>query len=101
MPMISAMMVMTTSNSTSVKPRWLRGARRCFLSHVAMRRMPLPDDLADREERRHYRHDQPADDDADRDDGRRPGDSDDAIEAALQLRLVELRDAPGEHRQLA
>ena len=43
----------------------------------------------------------PADDDRDGDDRGRPDDADDAIEAALQLRLVEFRDAPGEHRQLA
>ena len=29
-----------------------------------------------------------------------PDDADDAIEAALQLGLVEFGDAPGEHRQL-
>src|SRR5689334_1940597 len=97
--MISAMMVMTTSSSTSVKPRSSR-ARCRHCDRVATRRMRLPDDLTDREERGHHRHDQSADDDADHDDRRRPRDADDAIEAALQLCFVELSDAPGEHRKL-
>src|SRR5581483_1697435 len=91
MPTISAMMVMTTRSSTSVKPRW---------SRAALRRMGSPDDLTDREERGHYRYDQSADHDTDCDDRCRPCDAGDPIKAPLQFRLVEFRDAPRQHRQL-
>src|SRR4051812_1847724 len=101
MPMISAMMVMTTSNSTSVKPRWPRAAFRLPSSHVVTRRIALTDDLADGEQRCHHRHDQSADDDRDRDDRRRARDGDNAVERTLQLGLVKFGDPRGEHRQLS
>src|SRR3954462_9468556 len=99
MPMISAMMVMTTSNSTSVNPRWARSAERRALAKL---RMPTPsaDDLADRQKRRHHRYDEAADDNRNRDDRGRSGDPDHAVETALQLGFVEFRDASREHRQL-
>src|SRR5258707_15371277 len=104
MPMISAMIVMTTSSSTSVKPRSPRGAgRRLASRRLAKVRMPTlsADDLADGKKRRHHRYDQPADDDRDGDDRGRPDDAHHAIEAALKLGFVELRDPSGEHRQLS
>ena len=71
--MISPMMVMTTSISTSVKPRLARGAPSCddFAKAASCWTAPYADDLADRQQRRHHRHDQAADDDAD-DDDRQP-----------------------------
>ena len=105
MPMISAMIVMTTRISTSVKPRCACAA----LSALALK--PLPDTthvrtsphptiwLTERSE---------VITDTIRPPtmmlmamiAAGPDDADDAIEAALQLGLVELGDAPGEHRQL-
>src|SRR6267154_850527 len=104
MPMISAMIVITTKSSTSVKPRSPRAAFPRFRSsQFETRRMQatiLSDDLADGQKRRHHRHDEPAHNDADGDDRRGSGNSDDTIETALELRLVELGDPGGEHRQL-
>src|SRR4051812_43414004 len=104
MPMISAMIVITTRSSTSVNPRCPRAALpRLFSSHFETRRMrtfDLSDDLADGQKRRHHRDDESTHNDADGHDRGGPGDSDDAIEAALELRLVELGDPRGEHRQL-
>src|SRR5947209_366240 len=102
MPMISAMIVMTTSSSTSVNPRCPLALRRirCNLFPPMPMLELLPHHLADGEQRRHHRDDQAADDDRDEDDRGRSDDADYAIEAALQLRLIEFRDARGEHRQL-
>src|SRR5215469_12348134 len=111
--MIRAMMVMTTSISTSVKPpSRLRRERRDATStdvwfselRVADRAMlNLPfstDDLTDRKQSSHDRNDKAPDDDTDRDDGERADDRYDAIEAALQLGLVEIGNPPGQARQL-
>src|SRR5262245_42985728 len=100
MPMISAMIVMTTSSSTSVKPRASRSRAANFPTPRLVMYVPSAHNLTDREKRGHHRHDQAADDDRNGDDRRRPDDADDAVEAALELGLVEFSDASGEHRQL-
>src|SRR3984885_2064201 len=61
----------------------------------------LANQLSDRQQRGHDRHDQPADHGADGDNGKRPDDANDAIEAALQLCFVEFRDPGRQRRQLA
>src|SRR5262245_61462999 len=78
---------------------WSRSSRpsrpRLKTPHVS------PHDLGYRQKRGHHRHDQPADDDADRDDGQWSDDPDDAVEAALQLGLIKVGDAARKRRQLA
>src|ERR1700736_3115289 len=102
--MISPMMVMTTRISTSVKPACRRRDRRRRVAEVRTVRptsvvssnfphllgiYPLADNLAHGHQRRHDRHDQSPDDDADYDDRRGSGNSNHAIERTLQLCLVE------------
>src|SRR5664279_3520216 len=55
----------------------------------------LFNDLGDRQQRGHHRHDQSTDDRADYNDRGRTRDTDDAVEAALQLGLVEIGDVAG------
>src|ERR1700741_3404430 len=111
--MISAMMAITTSISTSVKPASLpRGAPRrgsallmnsppMALSDIMMNQpFGLADQLRDRQQSCHDRHDQAPDDRADSDDGKRPDDADDAIEAALQFCFIKFGNAARERRQL-
>src|ERR1700744_1246024 len=99
--MISPMMVMTTSISTSVKPRWPSSSSTGaavktsgVLSDIMMNRpvLDLVDELRDRQQSGHDRHDQSADDRADGDDGERAYNADDAVEAALQFGFVEFGD---------
>src|ERR1700747_2766109 len=102
------MMAMTTSISTRVKPasrssllaradeRRRRSSRKALLIISNL----LIDDLIDREQRRHHGHDQPADDQADDDNSERADNSNGAIEASLEFRLVEIGKASGKHRQL-
>src|SRR5215471_5198168 len=105
--MMSAMMVMTTSISTSVKPasrlRRERLDATCDseLCGFAMLNLPFStDDLTDRKKSSHDRNDKAPDDDTDRDDGQRADDRHHAIEAALQLGLVEIGNPCGQGRQL-
>src|SRR3954470_8395574 len=108
--MIRPMMVITTRISTSVKPcsPCLAACRRLSLLLPRKLRifMRCPsfgslDDLAHRKKRCHYRDDQPTYHDADRNDRGRTADPDHAVEAALQLGLVELGNTAAEHRQLS
>src|SRR4051794_37647948 len=99
--MTRPMMVMTTRISTSVKPASPPRRPACFRrlprSLSGIPRVPPPadsaDDLADRQQRRHHRHDQSADHNADDNDRRRSRNADDAVERTLQLRLVEFGNA--------
>src|SRR5450631_3945731 len=56
--------------------------------------------LADRHESGHDRDDQAADNDADEDDGGGTGNTDQPVQAALELSFVKLRNALREHGQL-
>src|SRR5580693_1925988 len=108
--MIRPMMVMTTSISTSVKPRCPSSSsagpatkiRPIVLSDIMMNRpvFDLVDELRDRQQSGHDRHDQSADDRADGDDGKRSDDADDAVEAALQFRFIEFGNPARQRRQL-
>src|SRR5437773_12559631 len=111
--MIRPMMAMTTSISTSVKPcsvcRFLCGSccrRSCRLTIPSVTSFAIAmvlassNELRNRQQRGHDRYDQPADDGADRNDGERPDDTDDAVEAALQFRFIEFGDPAREDRQL-
>src|ERR1700675_3119928 len=60
----------------------------------------LADKLSDRQQRGHDRYDQAADHCADGDDGKRPDDADDTVEAALQFRFLEFGDPSRQRRQL-
>src|SRR5258706_754854 len=111
--MMRPMMVMTTSISTSVKPRWprIRERRRlaepicvseCFiLEPVVCHPTTSSDDLGDGEQRGHDGNDETADDDADGNDSERADDANHPVETALQFRLVKLRNAGRERRHLA
>src|SRR5882762_11818589 len=111
--MMRPMMVMTTSISTSVKPRWprIRERRRlaepicvseCFIAEpVVCDPTTSSDDLGDGEERGHDGNNKTADDDADGNDGERADDAHRPIETALQLRLVKLGDAGRQRGHLA
>src|SRR5262249_26022060 len=61
----------------------------------------LTDDLADRQQSGHHRDYQTTHNETNHNDRRRSRDTDHAIEAALELGLVELGDPAGDHRQLA
>src|SRR3954451_154119 len=114
--MIRPMMVITTSISTSVKPRspsrsgLVRSWRDAVLpaaSRPNLRKMAFmsinsyilsPYQLRHRKQCSHYRDDQASDHDADRQDRDGPGNPHGTIEAALQLGLVELCDPARQHR---
>src|SRR5216684_659416 len=111
--MMRPMMVMTTSISTSVKPRWprIRERRRlaepicvseCFiLEPVVCHPTTSSDDLGDGEQGGHDGNNETADDDADGNDGKRADDANYPVEAALEFRLVKLFDAGRKRRHLA
>src|SRR5260370_14973038 len=111
--MIRPMMVMTTSISTSVKPRWprIRERRRlaepicvseCFiLEPVVCHPTTSSDDLGDGEQSGHDGNDDTANDNADGNDSERADDANHPVEDALQLRLVKLCDAGRKRRHLA
>jgi hypothetical protein len=61
----------------------------------------LSDDLADRQQSGHHRDYQTTYHQTNHNDRRRSRDTDEAIEAALELGLVELGDPAGDHRQLS
>src|SRR5260370_41896339 len=110
--MMRPMRVITTSISTSVKPCWPSLCRPPLCSRNKENRpwrfsdfmmnpiLDLADKLSDRQQRGHNRYDQPTYDRTDGDDGERPDDAHDPIEAALQFRLVEFGDPARQHRQL-
>src|SRR6266481_2795920 len=104
--MIRPMMVMTTSISTSVKPRspcrassrarrWKLSAE-IFFDIATI--LTSSDELRDRQQRGHNRDDQPTDDGADGDDGERPNDTYNTVEAALQFRFIEFGDPACQYR---
>src|SRR5476651_1271295 len=107
--MIRPMIVMTTSISTSVKPAWPpRRTIRPDLERPPGKTAIIfgivnssVDDLIDRQQRSHDGNDKAADYHADDNDRQRADNSDHAVEAALQFRLVEIGDASGKHGQLA
>src|SRR5258708_35326381 len=111
--MMRPMMVMTTSISTRLKPRWprIRERRRlaepicvseCFiLEPVVCHPTTSSDDLGDGEQGGHDGNDETADDDTDGNDGKRTDDANHPVEAALQLRLVELCNAGRKRGHLA
>src|SRR3974377_595649 len=111
--MMRPMMVMTTSISTSVKPRWprIRERRRlagpicvseCFmLGPVVYHLMTSSDDLGYGEEGGHDGNNEAADDDADRNNSKRADDCHHPVKTALQLRLVKLGNPRRQGRHLA
>src|SRR5580704_7173652 len=105
--MIRPMMVMTTSISTSVKPASpLRSAAaalrpcRAYLMCIVLSLERSPDELAYRNQRRHYRDDQATNHQADGDNSSRTGNANQPVQRALQLGLVEFRYPGGQNRQL-
>src|SRR5580658_9363743 len=107
--MIKPMMVMTTSISTSVKPAsLLRSAAaalrpcRALLMNIFFL-SPLDrslNELAHRDQRRHYRDDQAANHKADGDNSSRTGNANQPVQGALQLGLVEFGHPASQDRQL-
>src|SRR5260370_19910111 len=116
--MMRPMMVITTSISTRVKPCSLRRSRCCarnkenrplrlslrlpwrvsdFIMNLIL---ALADKLSDRQQRGHDRYDQSAHDRADSDDGERPDDAYDPIQAALQFLFIGFGDPARQPRQL-
>src|SRR5580704_6403929 len=106
--MIRPMMVMTTSISTSVKPASpLRSAAaalrpcRAYLMCIFLSTLePSPNELAHRDQRRHHRDDQAANHKTDGDNSSRTGNSNQPVQRALQLGLVEFGHPGGQNRQL-
>src|ERR1700676_1977530 len=113
--MMRPMMVITTSISTRVKPCSLRRSLCCarnmetrplllcwrvsdFIMNLIL---ALAHKLSDRQQRGHDRYDQSAHHRADGDDGERPDDAYDPVQAALQFRFVELGDPPRQRPQVA
>src|SRR6266404_5553044 len=107
--MMRPMMVITTSISTRVNPRWPVSTsppcagntenRPWRFSDFMMTPIPdLTDKLSNRQQRGHDRYDQPTYDRADGDDGERPDDADDPIEAALQFLFVKFGDPARQRR---
>src|SRR5271165_1876537 len=103
--MMRPMIVMTTSISTSVNPPSPsrptgppRNNRR--MPSISSSPMDLSDDLIDRQQGCHHRDDKTPDYHAYDDDRDRADDPDQPVEAPLQLGVVEVGDAAGQHRQL-
>src|SRR5437868_14703031 len=96
--MIRPMIVITTSISTRVKPcspvRPTRSLRSLISSEFFDMTISfeLSNKLGDRQQCSHDRNDQSAHNRADRDNGERPDDGDDAIEAALQIGRASCRE---------
>src|ERR1700722_18971165 len=108
--MINPMMVLTTSISTSVKPASpprsaapaLRPVRALLMPSSFPQSLPASstDKLAHRNERRHHRYDQATDNDTNNDNSSRTGNSNQPVQRALQLGLIELGHSTGQNRQL-
>src|SRR5258708_5027924 len=106
--MMRPMIVITTSISTSEQPcspalrrpppcaRNTENRPWCFSDFMMNPILDLVYQLSDRQQRGHNRYDQPAHDRTDGDDGERPDDAHDPIQAPLQFRFVEFGD-PAPH----
>src|SRR5208282_494752 len=105
--MIRPMIVMTTSISTSVKPRSpSRRAERMLENWsraiVIMALFPMSfRDLIDRQKRCHDRNDKTANDQTYDNDRSGPDDPHNTVEAALQFGVVKVGDAPRQHGKLS